>query len=319
MVKLLRKLALASGWLLLCVRALSAQVPFSLDVDGYIHSWIVRGPFPARQPEDIHVDFLTALGGESAVLGWNEVDSVHWGSPVQQSKNFWQGVITEGIVLSFHRFLQPAEFGVAYAAVWLRSPRRQSAVLKVGSDDGVQIWLNGKKIHENPVYRSWEPDADEIPVQLKAGDNFLLAKVSQGRGGWQLSVRLCSSDGEPLRGVRVLLPGNLTSQIKLQAIRKSLRLRLEARYSDKKPVLVAVLRYSPVLQDLPWDLRLKGAIYRGNRKILDNVLRFSWNATKPVHFVRPVPAPEKPGIYELKPRLELNGNSVDLEGILFFW
>jgi len=52
-----------------------------------------------------------------------------------------------------------------------------------GSDDGIEVWLNGKKIHSNNVPRGPAPDQDVIDLDLKVGQNGLLVKIFNIGGG----------------------------------------------------------------------------------------------------------------------------------------
>ena len=74
-----------------------------------------------------------------------------------------------------------------YGLVILNAPEDQSGVpAKVGSDDSVKVWLNGEVVHNNPVNRGAGDFQDDFKVDLMAGPNVLLVKVSERGGGWSL-------------------------------------------------------------------------------------------------------------------------------------
>ncbi len=52
-----------------------------------------------------------------------------------------------------------------------------------GSDDGLEVWLNGEKIISNDVPRVAAPDQDKAALALNAGDNQLLMKIYNRSGG----------------------------------------------------------------------------------------------------------------------------------------
>ncbi len=52
-----------------------------------------------------------------------------------------------------------------------------------GSDDGIEVWLNGKKIHSNDVPRGPGANQDMVNLDLKAGDNELFMKIYNRTGG----------------------------------------------------------------------------------------------------------------------------------------
>ena len=73
----------------------------------------------------------------------------------------------------------------AYALINIISSReRKNIAMGVGSDDSVKVWLNGKVVHENSVNRRTTGIQDLFRVNLKAGDNLLLVKVSDHLWNW---------------------------------------------------------------------------------------------------------------------------------------
>ena len=72
---------------------------------------------------------------------------------------------------------------VVYGSVTLNSPQEQETTMLVGSDDAVKVWLNGERVHYNPVTRGAGDFQDAFPVTLKAGVNVLLVAVdNHGHG-----------------------------------------------------------------------------------------------------------------------------------------
>lgn len=91
---------------------------------------------------------------------------------------------------------------VAYLRTEIWSPEEQMAVLEVGSDDGVKVWLNGEVVHANNAMRGVQPGQDRVDVTLRRGWNELMLKVTQGGGGWGACVRPVDSEGKPLQDVK---------------------------------------------------------------------------------------------------------------------
>ena len=74
-----------------------------------------------------------------------------------------------------------------YGLIILDAPEAQDGVpAKVGSDDSVKVWFNGEVVHNNPVNRGAGDFQDDFTVNLIAGKNILLVKVSERGGGWSL-------------------------------------------------------------------------------------------------------------------------------------
>ena len=76
----------------------------------------------------------------------------------------------------------------SYALITLESDTDQRVRMLVGSDDSIKVWLNGEVVHNNPVDRSSTGFQDLFLVNLVAGDNLLLVKVSERSGGWVMFV-----------------------------------------------------------------------------------------------------------------------------------
>jgi putative heme-binding domain-containing protein len=87
-----------------------------------------------------------------------------------------------------------------------------AAVLTAGSDDGLQVWLNGKRVIANDANRPTKADQDRAVVQLVAGTNVLLLRVNNNAGdaGVQARVRQQATDFEPgeLEQIAKDIPGD---------------------------------------------------------------------------------------------------------------
>lgn len=67
-----------------------------------------------------------------------------------------------------------------YVRATLNIDKGREITLKVSSDDGVRVWLNGKLIHSNKTGRALHPGLDLVKANLRAGDNELITKVVNG-------------------------------------------------------------------------------------------------------------------------------------------
>ncbi len=61
-------------------------------------------------------------------------------------------------------------------------------VLAFRSDDGIEVWLNGVKIHSANVLRGIDHEWEETEADLRDGQNILLLKVSQANSNWEFMV-----------------------------------------------------------------------------------------------------------------------------------
>jgi HEAT repeat protein len=91
---------------------------------------------------------------------------------------------------------------VAYARTSIHSDQDQQAVLELGSDDGVKVWLNDKQVYALNTARAVQPGSDKVNVTLHSGWNSLMLKITQNNQGWGFCARLLKPDGSHLDGVR---------------------------------------------------------------------------------------------------------------------
>ena len=87
---------------------------------------------------------------------------------------------------------------IAYAHCYVHSPVFQEVQLRLGSDDGIKVWLNGTNIYTNDVYRVHQFEQDILDIFLNEGWNGLLVKISDKYGGWQFSARFSNSLGQDI-------------------------------------------------------------------------------------------------------------------------
>ena len=70
--------------------------------------------------------------------------------------------------------------------------------VKMGSDDGIVLWLNGKKLHANNTVRPATIDSDVVDARLEAGVNKILLKITQGGGEWEFLFRVTDRKDAPI-------------------------------------------------------------------------------------------------------------------------
>lgn len=80
------------------------------------------------------------------------------------------------------------ENGIAYLYALIETYEPRTIEVPLGSDDGLRLWLNGELLLDKDVARGLDPHADLVVMELEPGANHVLAKVSQGLGGWDFQV-----------------------------------------------------------------------------------------------------------------------------------
>ena len=171
-------------------------------VDGtFIKEWLVLGPF---FPEDLETDFLASANGE-ALANPKPGDTV---STAEGKTLTWTVHRTEGNIINLQRAIGKHEETVCYAFCLLESDQGGDGEIRIGSDDGVVMFLNGHKAHTQPAKRSILVDEDRVTVSLRPGKNRCLVKVSNGLQKWELAARVLPPTRAVIEGVITDETGN---------------------------------------------------------------------------------------------------------------
>ena len=75
------------------------------------------------------------------------------------------------------------DVGAAYVKTTITSRNGGQFGLRLGSDDGIKVWVNGELIHANKVLRPLAANQDAVTIKLKPGANEVLIKVVNAGGG----------------------------------------------------------------------------------------------------------------------------------------
>jgi hypothetical protein len=124
--------------------------------------WHVLGPYPAadgRSPFDTEYgpEKGTDLSREHGGLRWTRRDDVQDGKVVNLAKGA----------------------GAHFLARTIAAPSARKLTFSAGSDDALQVWLNGAAVLTRNVRRAFRRyDADKVTLELEPGENFLLVKLS---------------------------------------------------------------------------------------------------------------------------------------------
>ncbi|NUP94443.1 MAG: HEAT repeat domain-containing protein [Candidatus Omnitrophica bacterium] len=157
---------------------------------GFITTWKMVGGFPWTSSEG----FTKTRIGEPKI-DLNETYSIG-GNPVGWSP--YTSPNATGLIDFASAIGQKDRVcGFAFSKISIESPGE--AKIKVGSDDGIRVWVNEQPVLERNVDRGSGIDQDQAPIQLQAGENRILIQVTQGGGGWNAFVRLTKVDGSPLK------------------------------------------------------------------------------------------------------------------------
>ncbi len=165
----------------------AGEVRLALSPDGHFGAWLIAGPF-----ERSHVpDAEKAAPSLGAALG-----DAHWRVAASEA------AIDLTAVLDFRwgeRF--------AFAGGVLHIEHAGLHYLLLGIDDGVGVFLDGKRVFARDEGRPQRDDDDLVPLDLAEGDHSLVLALHQHMGAWTFRARLLDAELQPPRGAAWVLPG----------------------------------------------------------------------------------------------------------------
>jgi hypothetical protein len=152
----------------------------------FVREWNLAGPFNAADMDDLTTVYPpeTEASPAKSYKGKNGA-TVRW-------QTFRAG--PSGYV-RLDDLVKPNEQGIVYGLAYVFSPDDRDAWLLLPPHDGVRVWIDGRLVHTNPVYRAAEPDLDRVHVRLAKGWNKVLVKDLQGAGGWGFYLRFADPEG----------------------------------------------------------------------------------------------------------------------------
>lgn len=141
-----------------------------------IKDWMIIGPFD--NPKGIN-GFNDVFPPEKEL----DMNAVYEGKNSQNIK--WQQFsIIKGGLMNFNQIFSNQDYAVAYGLSYVWSPDDFTTKLKVGSDDGIKVWINKTNVLEVKMKRGAFPDTDIAEITLKKGWNEVLVKNVEDVGEW---------------------------------------------------------------------------------------------------------------------------------------
>ena len=262
-------------------------------------NWYITGPFPiANGPEGYDTTFgpeqvrILDLGArfvvdedESGGDGWRFAPGVVDGTPVG---------LAQGL-------------GAEFIARELWSPDARDLPISVGSDDGVQIHLNGELVLEDRTDRGVAPDQNRAVLKLRPGYNLLVYKVVNTGGPAAMYYRADPPESQlPPQAVANLIPDDLVRPAVAAAGEESLRIRVSPRYRTLGE-RVASLREerTGLLDDVPKTSIMRERAMPRPTYVMNRGLYDDPDETRPVERAVPAVLGSLPADLENPDRLDL--------------
>lgn len=169
---------------------------------GYITSWMGLGPFANSSgqtldktilPPDEGVDLTRLYDGLGGKIKWAALTGADY------SNGFWPNL---------GGLWKPTQPATGYLLTCVHSAKALPARLRVVSVAGTAVSLNGEV-----VWSSDKGGESQVPLNLIAGDNAILLKLSGPVGKWEELVELGPAPGgEPLNNVTLVQPSEFAAR-----------------------------------------------------------------------------------------------------------
>lgn len=177
-----------------CEPDLSKEAYYNLDLMGHarviLNKWQILGPFPADGKRNfLETDNLRQFGLNEKSVTYGQF--VRIGKPGNAPPRFEDELyITRSYKIDFNRIFHIADSaGIkanVYCACILHTDRNRKVKLNYSSDDGSKVWLNHKLIYSSDRPNGIEYYQNYLTLNLRKGNNLLLAKVHNVKLGWQM-------------------------------------------------------------------------------------------------------------------------------------
>lgn len=172
----------------------------SIDEEGFIRVWLLLAPIPLAEGESQADSLDKEKVKDEAKLEPKDGDK----AKVGDKELGWKKQVAEDYYFDFNKHVgEVKEQAVGYAATYVvADAEKKDVTLKIGSDDGCKIWLNGKEVGKASDDRALEKDQNSFEkLTLKKGANVLVFKVGNGIADWTGCARFVDANDKPVAGL----------------------------------------------------------------------------------------------------------------------
>jgi hypothetical protein len=175
------------------LKALGVEVDVAAHL-GFIRAWHLIEPFDNTDEAGYKVTYMPEKGVDlAAKYKGKGGDEVKW---TETTTDDPYGVV------DLNKVFVKKKSAIAYAYVVVDSPAERAVQIRLGTENAVKVFLNGKEVFGRDEYHhGMDMDQYSAAAVLKAGRNELLLKVCQNddkvqpSDAWSFQVRLCDAAG----------------------------------------------------------------------------------------------------------------------------
>ena len=156
---------------------------------GFVTGWMVIGPFQNERGTCWNIPY----GPETEF----DIEAAYDG---KKRKVRWRMLPVEPVLaeVNFDAMMRPNDEVLAYALAFVEVPEDTDAALRIGSDEGLAVWVNDLKVLDRDIHRRLDFDQDVVGVKLNKGINKILVKVGERNSEWGFRLRITAPDGSKL-------------------------------------------------------------------------------------------------------------------------
>ncbi len=150
-----------------------------------LRNWQIVGPFKRdrQRPFDLNDGSLErTFEGKNGTVSWTKAEG-----------NKQHGKV------NLEHVLGTIDHASAFARTTLEIDRRMNTQFLLGSDDGLQVWVNGKQVFKDLGTRGWKPEQFRTSVTLQEGKNEIVCRIEEETGSWQFSLEYIPSSPDVFR------------------------------------------------------------------------------------------------------------------------
>ncbi|MBN2094959.1 MAG: DUF2341 domain-containing protein [Candidatus Aenigmarchaeota archaeon] len=202
---------------------------YTPDSSGYIKDWLIVGPFDNYARDGNYNDVydntggndagdsvctvrdIDALGGEATVTPYSGAgpytgcSAIGGNNTCSTTNVYWAKQNDADTYIDFDGIYAVNQYVFAYGFAYVYAPTARIAQARFGSDDGIQVWVNGDKVHQGYYARGSIADSNIETVTLRSGWNRVMVKVDEGWGGWGFHFRFTYPNGTAMTDLKISL------------------------------------------------------------------------------------------------------------------
>ena len=212
------------------------------------NDWVIISPFDNTDnvgfdtvyPPEKELDFDKFYAGKGRIVRWGKVGEDLWDDRrfdiyADLAYTHFDSFERTGIEYSWNNLNLRA---VAYLLTHVQCPEDISAQIRIGSVDGVKVWVNNELKFSNDTTRGISPDQDTFSAQFAKGTNTIMLKLaSKSRNPFAFYFRIADSDG---RGIPITYNQPEVSYIHNQMIAHNQFIQLLESDDDRLKYLAGI-------------------------------------------------------------------------------